>query len=120
MVGGKAVLEAVRTPGVLRHVAPHRADLLAGRVGREVPALRRRCPRHVKVDHARLDDGSLVGGIHLQDAAHPRGDDQYTLRVRQRAAGQASTRSASDERDLLLGAGPDHCRDLLGGFRQYY
>ena len=44
VVGGEAVLEAVRAAGVLRDVAADRADLLAGRVGRVVVAVRARRP----------------------------------------------------------------------------
>ena len=41
VVGGEAVLEAVRAAGVLRDVAADGADLLAGRVGRVVEPVRR-------------------------------------------------------------------------------
>ena len=44
VVGGEAVLQAVRAAGVLRDVAADRADLLARRVGRVVVAVRLRPP----------------------------------------------------------------------------
>ena len=117
VVGGEAVLQAVRAAGVLRDVAADRADLLARRVGRVVVAVRRRRPGHVEVDHARLDDGPLVVAAYLQDRPHPGGDHEHPVGVGQRAAGQAGARAAGHERQSLLGAGPHDGGELLGALR---
>ena len=82
VVGGEAVLEAVRAAGVLRDVAADRADLLARRVGRVVVAVRGRRPGDVEVDHAGLDDGALVVAAHVADRPHLRGHDQHAVGVR--------------------------------------
>ena len=82
VVGGEAVLQAVRAAGVLRDVAADRADLLARRVGRVVVAVGRRRLGDVEVDHARLDDGALVLAAYGGDGAHLRGHDQHALGVR--------------------------------------
>ena len=59
VVGGEAVLEAVRPAGVLGHVAADRADDLAGRVGR-VEVGRADRLRHGDVGHAGLHEHAAV------------------------------------------------------------
>ena len=112
VVGGEAVLQAVRAAGVLRDVAADRADLLARRVRRVVVAVRCRRLGDVEVDHARLDDGTLVLTAYGGDGAHPRRHDQHALGVRQRPTGQPGPGAAGDVRHLVLGARTDDSGEL--------
>ena len=114
VVGGEAVLQAVRAAGVLRDVAADRADLLARRVGRVVVAVRRRRLAHLQVDDAGVEDRALVGRVDLADGAHLRQHDQHAVGVRQRAAGQPGARAAGDERHPGVVAGPHRRGDLPG------
>ena len=65
----EAVLEAVRTAGVLRHVAADRADDLARRVGR-VEEVGRHGLRDGDVRHARLNEDTGVVEVHLEHPVH--------------------------------------------------
>ncbi len=60
MVGGEAVLQAVRAARVLRHVTPDRADDLARRVGSVVQVVGGHGGGDAEVGHPRLDDRALV------------------------------------------------------------
>jgi hypothetical protein len=120
VVAGEAVLEAVRAAGVLGQVAADRADLLAAGVRGVVVALAGRRPGDVEVDHAGLDDRALVGPAHLADGAHPGGDHQDAVGPGQRAARQPGPRAAGDEGDAVLGAGPHHPGELLGGLGEHH
>ncbi len=93
VVGGEAVLQAVRAAGVLRDVAADRADLLARRVGRVVVAVGVAALVTSRLITPGLDDGALVLAAYGGDRAHLRGHDQHALGVRQGAAGQAGARS---------------------------
>jgi hypothetical protein len=114
----EAVLEAVRPAGVLRDVAPDRADDLARGVWREEVRRRDRL-RHRDVGHARLDENAAIGDVHLEDAAKPRQPDQHALLDRQRAAGEAGPGAARDPRHLLLVAGAHDPGDLVRRARQH-
>ena len=116
--GREAVLEAVRPTGVLRDVAPDGADLLARRVGGVVVAVGLGHPGQLEVDHAGLDDGTLVVAVDLEDGPHPRQHDEDAVGVRQGPAGEAGARPARHEGDAVLGTRPDDRRDLLGGLGQ--
>ena len=70
MVGGGAVGQAVRAAGVFRDVPAQAARLLAGRVGGVAHAELADVGVQVQVDYARLDGGSAVLGVHLEDAVH--------------------------------------------------
>ena len=88
VVGGEAVLEAVRSARVLGDVAADRADDLRGGVGRvEVVGPDRLGDRDVR--HARLDQHALVVQVDLEDAAHAGERDQHAVLDGQRAAGEA-------------------------------
>jgi hypothetical protein len=120
VVGGEAVLQAVRAAGVLREVAADRADLLAGGVRRVVVAVRRRGPRHVEVDHPRLHDRALVVAAYLPDRPHPRGHDEHPVGPRQRPSGQPGAGAPRHERQPVLGARADHGGELLGGLGDHH
>ena len=77
VVGGEAVLEAVRAAGVLGDVAADRADDLA-RVGR-VEEVRPDRGRDRDVRHARLDADPPVVEVDLEDAGQPRQHDQHAV-----------------------------------------
>ena len=109
VVGGEAVLEAVRAAGVLGDVAADRADDLAGRVGRveEVGADRGRDGR---VGDARLDADPSVVEVDLEDPGEPGQHDEHAVGDRQRAAGQAGAGAPGDPRHPGRGAGRHHAR----------
>jgi len=56
----------------------------------------------------------------LQDATHLGGDDQDTVGVRQRTAGQPGTRAAGDERHPEFVADPHAVLDLVGVLREHH
>ena len=105
VVDREAVLEAVRAAGVLGHVAADRADLLAGRVGRVVVAVRRDRAGDLEVRDARLDDDAAAVEVDLEDAAHPRERDHDAAGDGQRAAREAGAGAARDERHAVGVAG---------------
>ena len=70
MVGGGAVGQAVGAAGVFGDVAAQAARLLAGGVGGVAHAELADVGVKVEVDYARLDGGSAVLGVHLEDAVH--------------------------------------------------
>ena len=114
MVGGEAVLQAVRAARVLRHVAADRADDLARRVGRVVQVVRGHRVGDAEVGHARLDDCALVLRVDGEDRRRIRASPMtIPSATRQRTAGQAGTRTAGDERYPFAGADPHDRRDLL-------
>ncbi len=116
---GEAVLEAVRAAGVLRHVAAHRADHLAGRVRGVEVAVRPGRGADRQVRDARFHDGPLADRVDRDDPAHPRGHDQHAVGPRQGAAGQAGARPPGHERHPGPGALRDHRRDLLRRLGQH-
>ena len=99
VIDREAVLEAVRAARVLGDVAADRADLLRGRIGRVVEALRRDRARHLEIRHPRLDDDEAALDVDLEHPRHPRQRDHDPLRHRQRAAREPRPRAARDERD---------------------
>jgi hypothetical protein len=78
VVGGEAVLEAVRAAGVLGHVAPDGAHDLTGRV-RRVEVGGGHGAGHADVGDAGLHDDTPVVEIHRQDAAQAAEHDQHAL-----------------------------------------
>jgi hypothetical protein len=71
VVDGEAVLQAVRTAGVLGEVAADRADLLARGVGRVVEAGADHRLGHLQVRHAGLDDDPRGLELDPEDPSHP-------------------------------------------------
>src|SRR5439155_23392036 len=63
VIGRDAVLEAVRSAGVLGHVPANRARALAGRIGGVLQAVRPGGGAELRVHHAGLDDGQTVVAI---------------------------------------------------------
>jgi hypothetical protein len=120
VVHGEPVLEAVRPARVLRHVAAHRADHLAGRVRRVEQAERRRGLAHRQVGHARLHHGAPADRIDVQHRTHPGHHDQDAALVRQRPAGQAGAAAAGHERHPRSRAFGHHRRHLAGRAWQHY
>ena len=120
VVHGEAVLEAVGAAGILGHVAADRADLLAGRVGRVVVAVRRDLPGDLEVGDPRLHGDLPVGQVHVQHAVHARQADDDAARYRQRAAREAGAVAARDERHLRARAGTHDGLHLGGRCRQHH
>src|SRR5437870_297530 len=98
----EAVLEAMRSPGILGDVAADRADRLRRRIGRIEISVREYALRHMRIDHPRLDNDARVGNIDLENAIEPRQADDDSAFGRQRAAAQASPGTARHERHPML------------------
>ena len=98
MIGGDAVLEAVRTAGVLGDVAADRAGRLARGVGHVVEPERRHRLGEPRVDHARLHHRAAAGRIDLEDPVHPGEGDEHRVGVGQGAAGEPGAGPAGHER----------------------
>ena len=97
-LAGHAVLRAQQAAGVRRDVAADRRDRAARGVGREPEAERGERVVEVAVQHARLDDGELVGLGDLEDAVHARDVEHDRAGARDGAAGEAGARSARHDR----------------------
>ena len=107
VVDREAVLEAVSAAGVLGDVAPDRADLLTGGIGRVVEALACDGLRDLQVGHARLDDDPTAVEVDLEDAVEPRERDDDPVGDRQRATREPRAGATRDERDAVQVAGAD-------------
>jgi hypothetical protein len=103
VVRREAVLEAVRTAGVLGDVAADRAHDLAARVGR-VEVRRRDGRADLGVRHTGFHHDAPVLEVDLEHALHAAQDDHDPLRDGQGAAAQAAAGAAGDERRAVLEA----------------
>ena len=121
MRNGKAVLQAMRTAGVLRHVAADGADRLRRRIGRVEISLRGNTLRYVRINDSGLDD----------DAAGWQGPPSRMRFMRARlitmppAAGSAPPLRPVPAPRLTKGIlswahKADHCLHLLGSARQHH
>ena len=113
VVGGQAVLQAVRATGVAGDVAADGRDHLAGGVGRIHQALGRGTGVEVAIDHARPGHRHQVGGVDLQLGQPLEAQDDAT-REGDRPADQSAAGSPGGERRPRLRAEPDDGRHLLG------
>ena len=117
---GKSVFQAVRTAGVLRHVAANGADRLRRGIGRIKISLRGNSLRYVRINNPGLDDNLPVGKVNIKNAVHARQTDNDAVRSRQCTSAQARPRSATDKRNFVLGTQADHCLHLLGRAGQHH
>ena len=115
VVGGDAVLEAVRPAGVLRDVAAHGARRLARGIGHVVEAVRRDRLGEPRVDHAGLDHGAPAHRVHPEDAVHPGERDEHRVGIGHRAAREAGAGAARDERHAGEVQQPDDLAHLRRG-----
>ena len=99
VMGGEAVLQAVRAAGVLGDVAADRADLLARRIGGVEVAVRRDRARDVEVRDAGLHDHAPALDVDLEDCVHAGERDDDTACDRRGASREPRARAAGDERD---------------------
>ena len=114
MAGGDAFGEAVRTAGVVRHVAADRARLLAARIGREVQAVFGDGAAEVEVEHSRLDPGPPCVRVDGANPVHLGERDDHCSVGRHGSPGQTGARAPGDERNAGVG-GDAHARRHLGG-----
>src|SRR6516225_11682535 len=118
MIGGDAVGQRVRAAGVLGHVASDGAGALAGRIGRIEIAGVLNGQGQVQVDHTRLDHGSLIAEIDLEDAVHARerhGDAAFSW---DGTAGKPGAGAAAYQRHFELTPDFDDGRNLFGRTRE--
>src|SRR3954468_6090182 len=120
MVGGETVLQAMCAAGVLRDVAPDRADLLTGRVGRVVITERGDLAGDLEVGHTGLDHDATVWNVDRQDAIEPGKADDDAAGHRQCAAGQPGAVTTRDEWNVLARAQPDDPLHLFCRMRQHH
>ena len=134
-----ALGEAVRTAGVVGHVAADRAGLLAARIGSEVQAVDGDGAAEVEVEHARLDPGPTCVRIDRADPVHlgerddhrarraapHRRPDRFPSRGRRTARRRASaTRTHAATSAVLIGkqttaADPCHVPGVAAVQRQF-
>ena len=67
VVGGEAILEAMRPAGVFRNIASDRAHRLRRRIRRVEVTCRRHPLGNVGIDHTRFYRDALVGNVSGQD-----------------------------------------------------
>ena len=98
MIGGHAVLEAVRPAGVLGHVAADGAGALARGIGDVVQPVRAHRFGEPRVDHAGFHHGPPVRRDDREDPVHPGQGDQHRVALGERAAREAGAGAARHER----------------------
>jgi hypothetical protein len=86
VVGGYAVLEAVRAAGILRHVAADGTRGLTRGIGDVVESVAGGGLREPGVDDAGLDDRAAAFRPDLQDPVHPGEGDKDRAGFRERPA----------------------------------
>ena len=114
VIGGEAVLEAVRAARVLGHVAADGAHRLRRRIGRVIVAGGADGAADVEVDDARLDANEAVLEIDLEDSLHPRGRDDDASLDGQRAARKAGARPARHDGQPVFPGDLQYGGDLFG------
>ena len=107
VVDREAVLEAVRSAGVLGDVPADRADLLARRVGCVEEAVGGDRAGDVEVRHARLDDDPPALDVDLDDPVHPRQRDDDPVGDGEASPGEPCPGTPGHERDACSRAGAD-------------
>jgi hypothetical protein len=118
VVASDAVFEAMDAPGILRDVAPDRANNLTGWIGRVVEAIATDGLRHPIINHPRLHNDLVVVVVDVDDLAHHRSRDQHAFLDRQCPAGESGARSTGDKGYVMVVANFDDSGDFLGGARQ--
>ena len=113
-----AVLDAAQAASVCSEVPADRADLEAGRIGRVEQAFGRHGLFQCGVDDPRLGDDDEVVSVDLEDLVHCGERDRERALDPRRAARQAGTRTARDDRDPELPAEADELGDLARLSRQ--
>ena len=114
MGAGDAVGQAMGSAGVRVHVAPDRADLLRGRVGRVREARGGERIGQIEVEHAGLDPGQPVLRPHLEDAVHLGGDDDQRVADRGGCAREPGAAAAWHHGQLVDGRDPHARRHVVG------
>lgn len=118
VICGHAVGQSVRATGVFRDVATDGAGLLAGRVGREVEAVRCGGQAKIEVDDAGLDDRALIPRVDGEDAVHARKNDHHPAGAGECSAGKTSTSPATHDGNVVFRGESGDLRDLLRGGRK--
>ena len=118
VIRGDAVLEAMRTAGVLGDVPADGAGSLARWIGREEEPVTERLLGELEIDHARFDQRGAVFAVDLEDAVHPRQADDDPALLWDRAAGETSTGAAGDHWQISLASQEHDLRHLLGCRRE--
>ncbi len=117
VVRGHAMTETVRAARVEGHVAANRADLLAGRIGRVVEAMRRAKRGDREIDDAGLDHGHARARVEPHDPIQPVERDDNSIFDRHGAARQAGAAATGHERHtgrLAQADGLDHVLRRFG------
>ena len=111
--GRDAILEAVRSTRVLRHISAQRARALRRRVGRVIQSVRLGRFREVCVDHARLQSSEPVVGVDLQDPVHARHTDDYAVLGRESTSGESRAGTSRNDLDTFRVQHLDDAGDLV-------
>jgi len=120
MVRRHPVLEAVRAPGVLRHVAAQGRRLLAGGIGQELVAQGRQGIAQLQVEHARLHPGPEVHRVHLQQLVHADHLDDHPASKGDGAPAQVRAAAPGQEGDSLRVADLDDRSHFLRGVDEHH
>ena len=112
VIGRDAVLERMRTAGILGDIAADGARDLRGRIGRVEKSIRLDRVGDVQIDDAALDFDAPVLAIDFQDPIHLRGADHRGCVQRKASTGKAGTGAARNERDAAAMQRRKHGADL--------
>jgi hypothetical protein len=118
MRDGEAVLQAVRSAGVLGYISTNGADGLRRWVGCVEISPRSDTLGHMRIDDSRFNHHQPVGEIYLKDSIHARQANDHAALGRKRAPAQPCARSAAHERNLVARADADNLLNCLSGARQ--
>ena len=115
VIGCDAVGKRVGTARVFGDVATDGAGFLAGRIGREIEAVRFGGKGEIVIHDAGLDDGALIFRVDRKNAVHTRENEHQSARACERTTREASARAATDDWHVVLGGEFDDLGDLLRG-----
>ena len=115
---GHPIQQAVRAPGVVGHVPPDRAGLLAGGIRGEVEAGPRQVAAEVQVHDPRFHPGQSPGHVHLQDPVHPGEHHHDRLVAGHRPTSQPGTGTTGHEIPPMCQRSHHARRYLFGRLRK--
>ena len=107
-----AVLEAMRSASIFRHVAANRADALAGRIGGVLQAVAGRGTREFRIDDAGFDHRHAIHRIDAQNFREAIESDQHDV-VGKCTTGQTGAGTAWHERHPGRGQRLYHVYDFV-------
>ena len=115
MIHRNAILETMRSAGVLGDVAADGTGALTRRIGRVLETVRFCGGAELRIDDAGLDDSAPVVLVHLEDFVQTRQHEEHGAFVGERPTRQASPRAARHEGHAERREQPHDGNDFFAG-----